>query len=446
MDCRALLALYSDAYLRSPDCAREWSVFRERMARSARQTGHEPRALVGVVWRPDGLVLPLSVAEAGPLLPSGGQGYPAGEFGTLRDPEHWAQYRDLVRLVADRLITGTQADLPTMSTADARSIPLRFDPHAGTAPPAPAAPPRAARPTGAPRPGTPAPHPPPTAPPGPPRAKWRPVYDLPRAAGRPRADRGPGTAARRHRVTLLLLAGTRSRMAALRTALAPYGDSPEDWQPFWPHTEESAVDVVQRALEDYGVEEVTVCPFTPESGAAEPVALPPEPPGADPDPPVVLLLVDPWLAREARPSRDPGLSALCERLSARGAAFAGVVAVLPRTDAETWENTPQLRDALLAQAAGCRLRAPHHEVGSAEGLAHTVIGAMADVLTVWPGGQGRSEPGEPDGRPPRGAREPEERAEWPTRRSRERDAWSPVPAGPRSALLSHRSGGIWGDG
>src|SRR4051794_32363364 len=45
LDCRTMLALYSDAYLSGEDSVQEWSIFSERMARHTRQTGRESQAL-----------------------------------------------------------------------------------------------------------------------------------------------------------------------------------------------------------------------------------------------------------------------------------------------------------------------------------------------------------------------------------------------------------------
>ncbi|MGK5534274.1 hypothetical protein ACSNOC_27350, partial [Streptomyces sp. URMC 129] len=171
LDCRTLVALYSEDYVNSPDCARDWAVFRERMDRRTRRTGQRPPTMIGVLWRTPRLVLPRAIADAEPLIGDGD-----GVAGLLREQATgWDRYRDVVRLVADRVIAGAEISLPPMTAEDARDVRPRFGP--GTA-----------RPTAA------------------------PTTDAAPAAP---PDSG------RERTTVLLLAGTRERMAPLRATRAP---------------------------------------------------------------------------------------------------------------------------------------------------------------------------------------------------------------------------------
>jgi FxsC-like protein len=410
LDCRSMLALYSDAYLSGEDSVREWSIFHERMARHTRQTGRESQALVGVVWRAAGLVLPRAITDVGPLLPGRGAGYPAADVDELmRDPAHWDGYRRLVREVADRLSAGAAVGLPQMSEIDAKEVVPEF-----------AADPRAMRLGGDTGPGA--------------FARVEPVRD-PSArvvADDRRSDRA-GTSPRR--VTLALLAGTRQRMAGLRNAVATYGETAQDWRPFRPQTDEPAVDVVRRALFAYGIDDVRVRVLDDEPGA-EPDRLPGRDPDADS---VTLVLVDPWLAREG------GFPAAYERLAHWPGTVAGVVAILPRGDQETWQSTWRLRAGLLADAENCAVQAPRHEVGSAEGLAHIAVGAVADVF-------GGNDP-TPDAfavatpKEPVTLARPESPTERLVRRRKERAAWIARPTrSPLASMMYGSTGGTWSEG
>ncbi|MYW05131.1 hypothetical protein GT354_44045 [Streptomyces sp. SID3343] len=248
--------------------------------------------------------------------------------------------------------------------------------------------------------------------------------------------RGPARAAPSpRRVTLALLVGTRDRMADLRNAVATYGERPEDWRPFRPQSEESAVEVVRRALYGYGIEDVRVRVVDDGPGAG------PQPSvdeASDADS-VTLVLVDPWLAREG------GFAAAYERLALWPGTVAGVIGVLPRGDQETWQSTWRLRSALLADAGNCVLQAPHHEVGSAEGLAHIAVGAVADVFAGVDPTPAACRVSAPTESAP--AARPESPTERLVRRRRERAAWISRPTGPPLASMMYGStGGVWSEG
>jgi len=172
----------------------------------------------------------------------------------------------------------------------------------------------------------------------------------------------------------------------------------------------------------------------------EPGAEPPRSPAAASDADsVILVLVDPWLAPEG------GFPAAYQRLAHWPGTVAGVIGILPRGDQETWQSTWRLRNALLADAGNGVLQAPHHEVGSAEGLAHIAVGAVADVF----GGKDPApESLSVTARPESAAiARPESPTERMVRRRKERAAWIARPIRSPLASMSYGStGGTWGDG
>jgi FxsC-like protein len=245
-------------------------------------------------------------------------------------------------------------------------------------------------------------------------------------------------------------------MAGLRASADGYGPAHEDWRPFLPQTDEPAVAIVRRALAAYGLPEVTArqLPARPETG----------PPPARPARSAVLL-VDPWLASSL------SAETLRTELAGWSSAIGAVVVVMARGDAETTRHTAELRAAMLARITHSGLQAPHHEAGSAQGLAHTVIGAVADMLALGPGAPAEplasAEPLAPAARRPdaaprsaapdagrRAAPDPAadrpspgraSRAETSTerlnRRRRERSSWLSPVAGLLPPLLYGTSGG-----
>ncbi|MEO3749610.1 hypothetical protein [Streptomyces sp. B6B3] len=431
LDCRVLLALYSESYLRATDSARDWAVFRERVERVLRRTGQSPQALIGVVWRAEALVLPRSVARAGPLLSGWGDvGGTVGVADLLADPAGLDGYRRLVRQVAERLVDAAARQVPAISAADAAAVPPRFGPRRGE---------QADRRRAA------------TAPERDPRAA-----SDPRASGEPGGSRDSRDAPEARPITLLCLTGTRDRMVGLRASADGYGPSPEDWRPFLPQADEPAVAIVRRALAAYGLRNMTArqLPARPETGPA------PARPARS-----AVLLVDPWLASSL------SAETLRTELAGWSSAIGAVVVVLARGDAETTRHTAELRAAVLARIINSGLQAPHHEAGSAQGLAHTVIGAVADMLALGPGAPAEPlDPAEPlasttprqDAAPRPATPDPGRRAapdqaadrtasgrasrvetsaERLTRRRRERSSWLSPVAGLLPPLLYGTSGG-----
>jgi len=371
LSCRSMLVLYSADYLTDAQCAREWSVFRERLDRRTRQTGEQPDCLVGVVWRTEGLVLPRLVANTGHIVDEEYEG--PGVMGLLQAPDRRGRYRHLVRRVAERLLRAARAPLPAMTEAESRQVPSRFGP-SRTGPQQ--------------REDTPAPRPP----------------------------------ERERRAVLVLLTGTRDRMQGLRDSVGAYGDTPEEWRPFRPHSDEPALSVAGRAVRACGTEQLTV--RTPELGEPDVLA------GVD-ESAVVMLLVDPWL------SRDPAFSTLWVRLARARANIAAVVVVLPRLDEESRQSAGSLRESLALTPARL-LGASHHEVGSPESLTLAVAAVMAD----W--GAGAGDTGPPP--VPAGAVSVESSAERRIRRQRERVGWLKRGAGPWPPLLGRTPGESLGGG
>jgi FxsC-like protein len=253
----------------------------------------------------------------------------------------------------------------------------------------------------------------------------------PRFGRRPATSERPAAATEvpdAQSVTLLCLAASRGRMTGLRRSLDGYGERPEEWRPFLHQTDETATGIVSNALRAYGVGEVAVRPVTAaeatDAGGAR----------------SAVLLVDPWLARAFSPEE------LRRELAGWVGVIGAVVVVMARGDEETKEQTIELRRAVLARVTHVGLQAPHHEAGSAQGLAHAVIGAVADMLTLGPGAPGApAEPLAPAHPRAEGPAEltatPETRAERLSRRRRERATWLSPVAGLLPPLLLGTSGG-----
>ena len=314
--CRSLLVLYSVDYLSDSQCALEWSVFRERMQRRLWRTGEPADALVGVLWRPDSLVLPRAVAETGQLLDDLGEGYQEPDVpGLQRDPSTWERYRRLVRRVAERLTRAARTPLPAMPAAESGTV----EPYFG-----PAQPRRTRR-------GQP-----PSQPPRPPA---------------------------RHLV-VALLAGTRSEMERLRGSVDTYAETAQEWRPFRPQSDEPAAGIAGRAAYACGAERLTFVAL--DDTDADPLS---EVEASA----VVVVLVDPWL------TGHPSFPVHWDRLMRLGARVAAVVTVLPRLDEESRQSADRLREA-LARTPARQLGASHHEAGSPDSLTHAMAAVMADVF------------------------------------------------------------------
>lgn len=380
LDCRAMLVLYSPEYLRDAQCVREWSLFRERLDRWELQTRGEPGSLVGVLWKTEGLALPQAVVSTGNIV--GEAAAPGGqESGVLRlqcEPPARDQYRTLVRRVAERLVRAAPGGPPGLSRADARRVEPRFAFY---------------RPA------------PPTA---------EPAFDC----GRP----VPGSDGPPPRVIVALATGTRARMETLRRSVAAYGDSPEEWRPFQPQSEEAAVSIVGRSLRSCGVERLTVVPLD----AGEP-----RPPSCADESSIVMLVVDSWM------SEDASFPLLWRQLEDWGTGIAGVIVVLPLQDAESRVNIRGLREA-MARTPARALGAPHHEVGSLQSLAYTVAGILADSSAGHRGPC--TAPDEPQPFP---LESPSERRQ---RRRQEREGWIKQGERTLSALVSETAGGMLSGG
>ncbi|WP_369212868.1 hypothetical protein [Streptomyces flavofungini] len=365
LSCRSMLVLYSSDYLNDPQCAREWSVFSERLDRRTRQTGERPDCLVGVIWRAGGLVLPRLVARTGHVIDEEYEG--PGVLGLLQAPDRRGRYRGLVRRVSERLLKAARTPLPAMTEADSRQVAPRF---------------------------------------GPSRTEPQPYADAP-ATGPPDSTR---------QVVLVLLTGTRERMAGLRTSVEAYGDSARDWCPFRPHSDEPALSLAARAARACGAERLLV--RAPDLDEADVLA------GVE-DGAIVQVLVDPWL------SRDAAFSVLWSRLARSRIRIAAVIALLPRLDAESRHSAGRLRESLSLTPARL-LGASHHEVGTPEALTLAVAAVMADSRT------GPDEAEAP--RVPAGAVAVESSSERRIRRQRERVGWLKRGAGPWPPLLGTTPG------
>lgn len=414
LDCRSMIALYSPDYLRDSQCGREWSVFAERMNRQTRKTGRPPASLVGVLWRPEGLVLPRIVADTGHVLDDVGQGYRGmGALGLMRDAEGWNSYRVIVRRIAQRVALAATTPLSPMDRADSRSVPSRFGPGRDRAR-------RAALLYS-----------------GPPGIGHTPP-ERRRENAAAAASAAPSPESRR--VIVVLVTGDRTRMEELRRSVSAYGDTAQDWRPFRPQDDEPVVSIIRRALRTYGIDVVPVLPSAAGHAAppaadaadrggpatAEPALAEPAPaaglasaPGTDQ--PAVVVLVDPWMAG------DPAFPTLWTRLQQQTASVAAIIVVLARGDEETRANSARLRHA-LARTAAMDMDAPHHEAGSAESLTHTVIGALADAWLA-PGSALTARPA---------AESPLERF---SRLQRERAAWTGGHMGPWSSLTGRPATG-----
>ncbi|MEU6572377.1 hypothetical protein [Streptomyces sp. NPDC046805] len=351
LSCRSLLVLYSADYLKDPQCALEWSVFRERMERRRWRTGEPADALIGVLWRADSLVLPRAVANTGQLLDDLGEGYQGpGVAGLQRDPSVWERYRMLVRRVAERLMRAAKTPLPAMAEADGDAVEPYFGPGYGRRPVRRPAPPP------------------------------------------------PSRSAERHLV-LVLLAGTRTGMEPLRESADTYAETAEEWCPFRPYSDEPAAAVAAGAARACGVDRLTV--VTDDDTGPDPLR--------DVDASaVVVALVDPWL------TDDSSFPVRWERLARSGARVAAVITVLPRLDEESRRSADRLRDA-MARTPARQLGASHHEAGSPEALRHAVAAVVADAFAYAADedpAPGRADELRPEGTAERLLRRQRERAGW----------------------------------
>ncbi|QJT02305.1 hypothetical protein G9272_19875 [Streptomyces asoensis] len=322
LDCRALLVLYSAEYVDDAQCAKEWSVFAERMDRRTRRTGERPDSLVGIVWRTDALVLPRPVTAVRHIVDEEYQG--PGLLGLQQDPRGRDRYQGIVRRVAARLMRAAELPPPVMSEPESRTVAPRFGPSH-------AVPCRR-------------------------RDVVEPATEPPKA---PAAASGRDA---RH-MMLLLVAGTADRMRHLRGQVACYGGSAEEWRPFHPYSEETVTSTVGWAARACGVDRLAVVAPGPDD---------PLPYDID-ESATVLVVVDPWL------TGDPAFRALWERIAWSRARVAAVVVVLARTDEESTAEATRLREA-VSRTPTRMLDAAHHEAGSREALAHIVVAVMADSV------------------------------------------------------------------
>lgn len=481
LDARCMVALYSAEYVRDDQCGKEWSVFLERMNRQTRRTGQQPASLVGVLWRPEGLVLPRIVADTGQILDDVGQGYRGlGALGLMRDPGGWEGYRLIVRRIAQRIATAATVPLPEMTDDDSRTVAPRFGSDHLRRPGGPPQPTR----SGSYRLQPPRPQQPPEAAPEPDPSALPPLPRLPDPPQEPPGSAqvlaGPSPNARRH-VIVVLATGGRSRMEELRRSVSVYGETAQDWKPFRPQDEEPAVSIVRRALRACDIDRMTVIPLSASRTAPLPLhAAPPREPGTATDPgsaqepwpapqseagrtpgtlpgpqtgrsprtaspppaaePVVgtsgpaaptsvVVLVDPWMAGDA------DFPTLWTQLRQHASSVAAVIVVLSRGDEETRVNAARLRRS-FAHTPELELDAPHHEAGSPESLAHTVLGALADVesATTYTPAVRAVDPAR------------ESSVERISRRQRERSAWVTREPGPLPSLSGLLPGELWGGG
>ncbi|WP_460062816.1 FxsC protein [Streptomyces sp. YKOK-I1] len=381
LDCGALLVLYSAEYVDDPQCATEWSVFAERMDRRMRRTGEQPDSLVGVVWRPQALVLPRPVTAVQHIVDEEYQG--PGLLGLQQDPRGRGRYHGIVRRVAVRLLRAAESPPPVMSGPESRAVTPRFGP--GRVPPC----------------GR---------------------HDVVEPTAVPPGAPAPAVQRDERSMVLLLVAGTGDRMRHLRGHLDSYGESAEEWRPFHPHSEENVASTVRWAARACGVGRLDVVAAGPDD---------PFPDAID-ESATVLVVVDPWL------TGDPGFRALWERIARSRARVAAVVVVLPRTDEESAAHANRLRES-VSRTPTRMLDAAHHEAGSREALAHTVVAVLADSFT--------RPDDDPEGtRAATGELRIESPAERRVRRQRERVGWLRPDANPWPPVLSRAPGNAPGPG
>lgn len=323
LNCRALLVLYSAEYVDDLQCAKEWSVFTERMDRRMRRTGERPDSLVGVVWRTDALVLPRPVTAIRHIVDEEYQG--PGVLGLQQDRNSRNRYHGIVRRVAALLVRAAESPPPVMSEAEGRGVIPRFGQS------------RAA-------------------------ARSRPTVTEPESTRAAAAEPASGRAGRH--ALLLLVAGTRDRMRHLREQVDCYGQSAEEWRPFRPYSEETVTTTVGWAARACGIDRLGV--VAPGRDGSLPDDLD--------ESATVLVVIDPWL------TGDPAFPALWERIVRSPARFAAVIVVLTRTDEESTANATRLRESVSRTPARV-LGAAHHEAGSRDALAHIVAAVLADAAT-----------------------------------------------------------------
>ncbi|WP_250283227.1 MULTISPECIES: FxsC protein [unclassified Frankia] len=330
LTCRVLVAAYSDAYVRSTRCVREWSAFHDRMRWYQQRTGAEPASLIGIPWSAGFDTLP-GILRTASRLPT--NAVEMGRTGGLRHlmSEMYRsgaseRYLAFVRQVAGLVVAGAAADLPVMTAADLPYARPRPELLAAAPPTAESAPVNAAGAEPA-RQASP-----PDAEPEPPLAHTGDdVAETPRLPARNRRHtRNLG------RVGVVIAAATADEQPSTRTRRDFYGTAPEDWRPFLPATGRPAFALAQAALSKNAIYDTVCYPVGAE--LTEQLAR------ARADRRVIVLLVDPWITG-AEPYQE--LPADMERwLATDPAASAGMLAVFSSTDEETEEQAENLRAEL----------------------------------------------------------------------------------------------------
>ena len=322
--CHAFVALASPRYFLNENCGRQWWVFTERLRRQDRTVTETSSGLLPVLWT-SAAVLPAGLAAPPLLRPRPAQASPAqaspAQAGPAADGDTDAAPRGLRQFVRLRGLRDSYRDFVdelahTIAAQSRRAAPLPYEP-------------------------------------------------LPRIAATPSAFHGMTSTRPDHRarrVHLVVAAGSRSEMDSVRTDVSYYGDERTEWAPYRPE----AVDPLAAYAQSIAAERLF------ESVIADVERLPERAEEAERGNEILVLLVDPWVARLDAYRR------LLAEIDRRETAVAVVLVPSSETDRET--NSDQ--DELLRSVRQVFYKGAARQDGSFRLGIHTIETFENDLVNV----------------------------------------------------------------
>ena len=272
--CRTFVALASPRYFLNDNCGRQWWVFAERLRRQGGRVVDASSGLLPVQWTSTAS-MPAGLAAPALLRPRGGPAG-AGADPAARGLRQFVRLRGLRDSYRD--FVGELAQ--TIATHARQPAPPPYEP-------------------------------------------------LPRLAATPNAFSGTVDSRidnRPRRVHLVVAAGSRSEMDSVRTDLSYYGDERTEWAPYRPE----AVDPLAARAQSIAAQRLF------ESVIADIERLPERVEEAHRGNEILVLLVDPWIARLEAYRR------LLAEIDRRDAAVAVVLVPSSATDRETDADQDEL--------------------------------------------------------------------------------------------------------
>jgi FxsC-like protein len=372
LDCRVLVALYSEAYFGSGRCVREWTLFYERMRWYRQRSGQCAPSLVGIPWSMEAARLPgvVRAASSMPNVPGAATQSGGKVIELVSDIRHAVQYRMLVSQVAALVVAGADTRLPMMTETDVPHIPPHPDLASG-------------------------------------------IRDA--SADRPAATDAGGGSGRRHQPTTRAQAEASMGRAGVVVGAAPadsqpqdrtrrefYGVAPENWRPFLPASDQPAYSIARHKLDSIAIHD-TVC-YPASSELSTDLA------HARDERRVVVVLLDPWLVRSE--DRRTAVRELARHIF-DAPPVAGTLVVFSQSDEETESHAEELRAELrhhfLREYPESAARLPevrtHKQL--AEDLVPIVVRAQNALMREPPTPPtSAGDPGSASGGPRRGPGEP----------------------------------------